>query len=85
MTPEGTTRELLVRWVIAHLLSALCAVLLSAPATGAINPWDDSSIAARGIGYGPLNPGPLADDIAVTFWSGSYTARTLDQPTTLYR
>jgi len=41
--------------------------------------------AARGIGYGPLNPGPLADDIAATFRSGSYTARTLDQPTSLWR
>ena len=37
------------------------------------------------VRHGPINPGPLADDIAKTFRSGSYTARTLDQPTTLYR
>jgi hypothetical protein len=43
-------------------------------------------VAARGtVRHGPMNPGPLADDIANTFRSGSYTARTLDQPTTLYR
>ena len=42
--------------------------------------------AIRGaVRYGPMNPGPLADDIANTFRSGSYTARTLDEPTTLYR
>jgi hypothetical protein len=41
--------------------------------------------APRGIRYGPLNPGPLADDIAVTFRSSSYTARTLEEPMTLYR
>jgi len=35
--------------------------------------------------YGPMNPGPLATDIMDTFRSGSYTARTLNQPTTLYR
>ena len=45
----------------------------------------DFPVAARGIRYGPLNPGPLADDIAATFRSGSYAGRTLDQPTTLYR
>jgi len=39
----------------------------------------------RGVRYGPLNPGPLADDIAATFRSGSYTARTLEEPMTLYR
>jgi hypothetical protein len=41
--------------------------------------------AAKGIMYGPLNPGPLADDIAATFRGSSYMARTLDQPMTLYR
>jgi len=35
--------------------------------------------------YGPMNPGPLATDIMDTFRSGSYIARTLNQPTTLYR
>ena len=40
---------------------------------------------AATVRHGPINPGPLADDIANTFRSGSYTARTLDQPTTLYR
>ncbi|NTV15099.1 MAG: hypothetical protein HGA96_14410 [Desulfobulbaceae bacterium] len=41
--------------------------------------------AAKGVMHGPLNPGPLADDIANTFRSGSYTARNLSNPTTLYR
>jgi len=41
--------------------------------------------AAKGIRHGPLNPGPLADDIAATFRGGSYVARTLDQPIVLYR
>ena len=45
-----------------------------------------SPVAAKTtVRHGPMNPGPLADDIANTFRSGSYTARTLDQPTTLYR
>jgi len=35
--------------------------------------------------HGPMNPGPLSDDIANTFRSGTYTARTVDKPTTLYR
>ncbi|MFH0725198.1 MAG: RHS repeat-associated core domain-containing protein, partial [Pseudomonadota bacterium] len=35
--------------------------------------------------HSPMNPGPLAADIANTFRSGTYTARTLDKPTTLYR
>jgi hypothetical protein len=46
----------------------------------AARPW-----VAKMIRHGPLNPGPLADDVANTFRSGSYTARTLDQPTILYR
>jgi RHS repeat-associated protein len=37
------------------------------------------------VGYGPANPGPLADDIAATFRSGSYSARTLEQPMTVFR
>jgi hypothetical protein len=35
--------------------------------------------------YGPLNPGPLAQDIANTFRSGTYTGRTLSSDETLYR
>jgi RHS repeat-associated protein len=41
--------------------------------------------ASKSVRFGPMNPGPLADDIANTFRSGTYTARTLDKPTTLYR
>ena len=40
---------------------------------------------SSGVRHGPINPGPLADDIANTFRSGAYTAHTLDKPTTLYR
>ena len=32
-----------------------------------------------------MNPGHLANDITNTFRSGSYTARTVDKPTTMYR
>src|SRR5438105_10540830 len=35
--------------------------------------------------YGPLDPGPLAPDIASTFRSATYDAVTLDKPLTLYR
>ena len=53
-----------------------------------------SSVAAETVGnaeagatvnYGPMNLGPLANDIMSTFRSGSYTAQTLKQPTSLYR
>ncbi|WP_203322590.1 hypothetical protein [Pseudoxanthomonas beigongshangi] len=37
------------------------------------------------IRYGPINPGPLSRDVANTFRSASYTARTLESNTTLYR
>ncbi len=37
------------------------------------------------VRHGPLNPGPLADDVAKTFRSSSYTAHTLSEPRTLYR
>ncbi len=39
----------------------------------------------KSVSHGPMNPGPLADDIANTFRSGSYTAKTVNKPTTLYR
>ncbi|WP_287186236.1 hypothetical protein, partial [Paraburkholderia sp.] len=35
--------------------------------------------------YNPLNPGPLSQDIANTFRSGTYTEVVAQQPTTLYR
>ncbi|WP_434148016.1 RHS repeat-associated core domain-containing protein [Methylocaldum gracile subsp. desertum] len=35
--------------------------------------------------YSPINPGPLADDVANTFRSSTYTERTLSSDTTLYR
>ena len=35
--------------------------------------------------FTPINPGPLSDDIAGTFRSGTYEGRTLSQDTTLYR
>ncbi|MGB3410171.1 MAG: hypothetical protein WBA45_03155 [Microthrixaceae bacterium] len=37
------------------------------------------------VRHGPLNPGPLADDVANTFRSGTYNAVTSSNPTTLYR
>lgn len=44
-----------------------------------------ASNASKTVNYGPVNPGPLSDDIADTFRSGTYTAKTVDEPTTLYR
>jgi RHS repeat-associated protein len=41
--------------------------------------------ASKSVAHGPMSPGPLAEDIANTFRSGTYTARTLDESTTLYR
>jgi uncharacterized Zn-binding protein involved in type VI secretion len=35
--------------------------------------------------FGPLNQGPLAQDVANTFRSGTYTGRTLSSDQTLYR
>jgi hypothetical protein len=42
-------------------------------------------LAANAVRHGPMNPGPLAADIANTFRGGSYTAVTSSKPTTLYR
>lgn len=42
--------------------------------------------AAEGVvKHSPINPGPLADDIAKTFRSATYSKRTLSSETTLYR
>lgn len=43
------------------------------------------SNATNAVRYGPHNPGPLVDDVASTFRSGSYTAEVLEQELTLYR
>lgn len=61
-------RVLTVRWLIAPLLVA-CAVLLSVPASGAINPWDDSPIAAR-AGPRVFRQGTFADESID--WGGNY-------------
>lgn len=37
------------------------------------------------IKYGPMNKGPLADEIANTFRSGTYTKITIQEETTFYR
>jgi RHS repeat-associated protein len=42
-------------------------------------------IVSKSVRHGPMNPGPLSDDIVNTFRSGSYTAMTLNESTTLYR
>jgi RHS repeat-associated protein len=40
---------------------------------------------AKGVRYGPTNPGPLDDAAAATFRSGSYTVTTVSKTTTLHR
>ncbi|PNV72101.1 filamentous hemagglutinin, partial [Leptospira inadai serovar Lyme] len=40
---------------------------------------------ATGQMYGPINKGPLSDQIAKTFRSGTYAEVTTSKPTTLYR
>ena len=40
---------------------------------------------ARAVRHGPVRPGPLAEQIAATFRSGSYTATMLEAPLTVYR
>ncbi len=44
-----------------------------------------SCVATNTVRYGPSNPGPLLDDVASTFRSGSYTSEVLQSETTLYR
>lgn len=44
-----------------------------------------SARAATNVRHGPLNPGPLADQIAATFSSSSYTTRRLEESTVLFR
>ncbi len=39
----------------------------------------------RSANFGPLRRGPLAEEIAATFRSSTYTARMLDEPLTVYR
>ncbi len=41
--------------------------------------------AGAGKTFGPMNPGPLADDVARTFSGGTYTQKVLTQDTTFYR
>jgi hypothetical protein len=52
-------------------------------------PQRDATRAGSGLDdvvrHGPHNPGPLADDVASTFRSGTYDAVTSSNPTTLYR
>jgi hypothetical protein len=52
------------------------AGLVSVVATG---------VAAKSVRFGPMNPGPLADEVASTFRSSSYTMSELSEATTLYR
>ncbi len=42
-------------------------------------------VATNTVRYGPSNPGPLLDDVASTFRSGSYTGEVLQSETMLYR
>ena len=51
-------------------------------AAGFLRGSDDVPNATR---FGPLNPGPLADDVERTFRSGTYTQRALTSDTTLFR
>ena len=44
-----------------------------------------SAPADAAVRYGPMNPGPLPTVVADTFRSGTYTARTSSEATTLYR
>ena len=37
------------------------------------------------VRYGPMNPGPLSNEIADSFRSGSYTGKVLSEDTTFYR
>ncbi len=39
----------------------------------------------KSVRYGPTNPGPLDDAVTATFRSGSYSATTVSETTTLYR
>lgn len=45
----------------------------------------DAPQTASVVRHGPLNPGPLADDVANTFRSGTCNAVRSAEPTTLYR
>jgi hypothetical protein len=59
--------------------------------TGYISPTSVAGEAATGgqcpaiVQYAPINSGPLAEDIANTFRSGTYTSRILDGDEIFYR
>ncbi|WP_156160729.1 filamentous hemagglutinin [Demequina soli] len=44
-----------------------------------------TGVAANTVRFGPMNPGPLAGEVASTFRSSSYTMSELSEATTLYR
>jgi hypothetical protein len=46
---------------------------------------DKAEKAKKGVKYGPHQEGPLKLNVANTFRGGSYTAKTLQSPTTVYR
>lgn len=45
----------------------------------------DATSKGAGKTFGPMNPGPLTDDVARTFSGGTYTQKVLTQDTIFYR
>ncbi|WP_210251425.1 RHS repeat-associated core domain-containing protein [Neorhizobium sp. P12A] len=67
--------------------AAVIAEIEAAEATAAADVVvTEAAEGAESIGaFSPINPGPLASDVADTFRSGTYEGRVLTEDTTLYR
>ena len=72
-----------VRRGLASLAIALFWLGSVTPVSARTPGWGNSPIVPRGttvVRPGPLNPGPLADDVVSNFRSGTYNAVTTEQP-----
>jgi hypothetical protein len=74
-------------WATAGLVSAHSILEAGVAPAGIVGEVGVLGEAAGGSfgSFSPINPGPLADDIASTFRSGTYEGYTLDSDTTLFR
>lgn len=73
-------------WPYARATSSNPAERFGRVSRASLDSWDGFvTPSGATVRHRPLNPGPLADDVANTFRSGTYNAVTSSNPTTLYR
>jgi filamentous hemagglutinin len=65
--------------------ATVASILIPAGAAGRVGMRMEAPNSGAVAHYGPLNPGPLPNDIARTFRSGTYQEVVTAEPTTLYR